>query len=61
MTGMPEERTLCGVGTPNYERMGAAYYLEMRKDGFGVGTACEECKQRLAPFTGKIINDLGGR
>ena len=52
------ERALCGADTSDDERMGVACYLEMRKDGFGVGTVCEGCKARAIPFAVDLAQDL---
>ena len=52
------ERALCGADGSDDERMGVAYYLEMRKDGFGVGTVCEGCKARGIPFAVNLAQDL---
>ena len=38
------EVVFCAADVSEDERMGVDYYLEQRKDGFGVGTVCEECK-----------------
>ena len=33
------------------------YYLEQRKDGFGVGTVCHQCKVLAIPLASVIIED----
>ena len=53
-----EELSLCGKDTANTERRGVMGYLEDRLYGNRVGTVCQGCKDRAAPFTGKIIDDL---
>ena len=52
------ERALCGADASDDERMGVAYYLEMRKDGFGVGTVCEGCKARTVSFADNLVRGL---
>ena len=52
------ESALCGVCAPDDKRMGVAYYLEMRKDGFGVGTVCEGCKVKAVQFAVDISREL---
>ena len=52
------ERVHCGADASDDERMGVAYYLEMRKDGFGVGTVCEGCKAGVIPFAVDLAQDL---
>lgn len=45
-----EEKPLYGENSSPNELMGVAYYLEMRKYDFGVGTVCERCKALATPF-----------
>ena len=52
------ERAICGVCAPDNKRMGMAYYLEMRKDGFGVGTVCQSCKALAMPLAAVILEDM---
>ena len=54
----PEEEALCGRNTAGTERRGVMGYLEDRLFGNRVGTVCQDCKDRVVPFTRKIINDL---
>ena len=53
-----EEQALCGRNTANTERRGVMGYLEDRLYANRVGTVCQGCKDRAAPFTRKIIDDL---
>ena len=53
-----EERVHCGKDTTGTERRGVRGYLEDRLYGNRVGTVCQGCKDRAAPFTRKIIDDL---
>ncbi len=53
-----EEQALCGKDTDNTERRGVRGYLEDRLCGNRVGTVCQDCEDRDAPFTRKIIDDL---
>lgn len=53
-----EEQALCGRDTASTERRGVMGYLEDRLYGNRVGTVCQRCKDRAAPFTRKIIDDL---
>ena len=48
----------CGADASDDELMGVDYYLEMRKDGFGVGTVCEGCKVPAPRFAMKLAHDL---
>ena len=48
---------ICGVCAPDDKRMGVAYYLEMRKDGFGVETVCQNCKALAMPLAAVILED----
>ena len=52
------EGAFCGADASDDELMGVDYYLEMRKDGFGVGTVCEGCKVPAPRFAMKLAHDL---
>ena len=52
------ERTFCGADASDDERVGVDYYLEMRKDGFGVGAVCEGCKVPAPQFAMELAQDL---
>lgn len=54
----PEERTLCGRDTTGAERRGVRGYLEDRLHDNEVGTVCQHCKDRVAPFMRKIVVEL---
>ena len=56
--GAEEELVFCGKCTDETERRGVGGYLEDRLDGNRVGTVCQDCKDRTAPFTRRIIDDL---
>ena len=49
-----EENALCGANSSANQRMGVFYYLDMRKDGFGVRTVCEGCKAKTLPFPANL-------
>ena len=49
------EAAFCGADASGDERMGVDYYLEQRKDGFGVGNVCQECKVLAVPLAGEVI------
>ena len=53
-----EEKALCGANTSADQRMGVNYYLDMRKDGFSVGTVCEGCKVRALPLAVNLAQYL---
>ena len=56
----PEEKALCGEGTPAHDRMGVDYYLELRSSGLGVGTVCEQCKALVMPFAVNVSRNPEG-
>ncbi len=51
-----EEMALCGEDSSPDERMGVAYYLEMRKELLGVGTVCQGCKVLAMPLA-EVISE----
>ena len=53
-----EEKALCGADTSDDNRRSAMYYLEDRLHGAWVGTVCEGCKERAAPFALNLAQDL---
>ena len=52
------ERAFCEADASDEELMGVDYYLEMRKDYFGVGTVCEACKVPAPRFAMELAQDL---
>ena len=53
-----EEEALCGRKTAGTERRSVMGYLEDRLFGNRVGTVCQDCKDRIASFAGKMIDEL---
>ena len=49
------EAAFCGADAPDVELMGVDYYLEQRKDGFGVGNVCQRCKVLAMPLAVEVI------
>ncbi len=49
------EAPFCGADASDSEGMGVDYYLEQRRDGFRVGTVCEECKVLAVLLAEEII------
>ena len=52
------EAPFCGADASGNERIGLEYYLEQRRDGFGVGNVCQECKALAVTLAGEIIEGV---
>ena len=53
-----EEKALCGTDSSADNRIGVGYYMEQRKNGFGIGTVCEACKVKTPPFAYAAADEL---
>ena len=54
----PSEWAFCGADSSTEERVSVGYYMEQRKNGFGVGSVCESCKAFAPPFALRRSRDL---
>ena len=53
-----EENALCEADASDDDRRSAMCYLDDRLRGAWVGTVCQGCKERAAPFAVNLAQDL---